>query len=366
VTFLHPEFLLWMSLPVGILFYFWLTQQSQQHDHFTPRAWEMLSVKDSTLGLHGRNTLFLIASLLLIIALSAPVVEEKKIPLPPQPLTIAMNISLRSVGEFDQLKHKALTLIDASDAPIALVAYDSYLYRIAPSSEDKASLKKLIYHLSPSVMHDLHADPTVLKRLPHPWIEISNTDPLTPKEQALVHPPKETTIYFPLFYLPLGLAMLLIGLGLISMSQRQSVALGIMVVLMVGSPPKIHAGMMDFRLLDGAVEAYHQGHYPQSATLFLAYQRLHDSPQVRYNLANAYFKSGNYDQATYWYAHVHPTDARLAQWVAFNQHQLPPIHSTNMHQKVIPKRIDETAHIKRKKREITEKSVGDTWLFRYE
>jgi tetratricopeptide (TPR) repeat protein len=328
MIFLHPEFLLWMSLPVGILFYFWLTQHIPQHLHFTPRAWKMLYVEETTLGLQGRNLLFLIASLLLILALSQPVVEERKIPLSPQPVTISLDISLRPIAEFEELKRKALTIIDASDAPIALVAYDTQLYRIAPSSEDKATLSRLIRHLSWRVMDDPHSDPTQCAKLPHPYIILSTTAPLTPQEQHFLHPKKEEVIYFPLFYLPLGVALLLIGLGLISMSKRESVALGMVAFLVVLVPPKANAGVMDFLVLKNAVEAYQKGHYSQSATLFLTYQRLHDTPQVRYNLANAYFKSGKYDQAAYWYAHVHTTDPHLAQWVAFNQRKLPHLTAT--------------------------------------
>jgi hypothetical protein len=363
VTFLHPEFLLWMTLPVGILFYFWLTQQPHQHDYFTPRAWEMLCVKESTLSLQGRNILFLLASLLLILALSEPVIEEKKIPLSPQPLTIALNISLRPVGEFDQLKHKALTLIDASDTPISLIAYDTHLYRITPSSEDKETLKILIHHLSPSVMHDSHTDPTVLERLPRPWIEVSSTAPLNSEEQKILHPKKEEVFYFPLFYLPLGLALLLIGLGLISMSKRESVTLGMIALLVILTPPKAEAGMMDFRLLRDAHHAYNHQNYGRSATLFLTYQRLHDSPQVRYNLANAYFKSGNYPQAAYWYAQVHPTDPQLAQWVAWNQRQLPHPQKRVPTNTPTPKRITN----KHQKRAISSHETrGETSLFLYQ
>ncbi len=329
MIFLHPEFLFWMSLPVGILFYFWLTQQPHQHHYFTPRAWKILYVEDATLGLKGRNLLFLIASFLLILALSQPVVEAKKIPLSPQPVTIALDISLRPIAEFEELKRKALTIITSSETSIAVVAYDTRLYRIAPSSEDKATLSRLVRHLSWRVMDDPHSDPTQCAKLPHPYIILSTTAPLTPQEQHFLHSKKEEVIYFPLFYLPLGMALLLIGLGLISMSKRESVALGMVAFLMVLTPQKADAGVMDFLVLKNAMEAYQKGHYPQSATLFLTYQRLHDTPQVRYNLANAYFKSGKYDQAAYWYAHVHTTDPHLARWVAFNQRKLPHLTTTS-------------------------------------
>ena len=363
MIFLHPEFLFWMSLPVGILFYFWLTQQPHQHHYFTPRAWKILYVHDATLGLKGRNLLFLIASFLLILALSQPVVEERKIPLPPQPVTIALDISLRPIAEFEKLKRKALTIITSSETSIAVVAYDTRLYRIAPSSEDKATLSHLIRNLSWRVMDDPHSDPTQLTLLPKPWIMVSNISPLTPQEQHFLHPKKEEVIYFPLFYLPLGLALLLIGLGLISMSKRESVILGMVAFLMVLTPPKADAGVMDFRLLTQAHQAYNHQDYVHSAQFFLTYQRLHDSPQVRYNLANAYFKSGKYDQAAYWYAHVHATDPHLAQWVAFNQQKLPILHTNDRTKKQSDNQKIVTQKVRNK--EMNNERIVATPLFAY-
>jgi tetratricopeptide (TPR) repeat protein len=126
----------------------------------------------------------------------------------------------------------------------------------------------------------------------------------------------------PLFYLPLGLTILLITLALSSMSKRQTVSLAMLALLFMGER-NLNAGILDFTILNHATKAYEAKEYTTSAKLFREYQYLHDSPQVRYNYANALFKAGDYEKARYWYEHVNATDPKLAKWVEFNKKKLP-------------------------------------------
>jgi tetratricopeptide (TPR) repeat protein len=98
----------------------------------------------------------------------------------------------------------------------------------------------------------------------------------------------------------------------------------------------IRAGVMDFRLLKQANYAYLHGEYDQSARLFGEYQRLHDSPQIRYNWANALFKAGHYERARYWYERVGTNDPKLKEWVEINLAKLP-IKNNEELQKVVKK-----------------------------
>ena len=67
------------------------------------------------------------------------------------------------------------------------------------------------------------------------------------------------------------------------------------------------------KLYDNAVQAYENGEYRKSAELFGEYQHLHDSPQVRYNRANALYMSGHYQEAVYWYGQVFTNDVVLKE-----------------------------------------------------
>lgn len=129
--------------------------------------------------------------------------------------------------------------------------------------------------------------------------------------------------------------MILIAIALSSMSKRQSVSMALVFMIFMGESD-IRAGVMDFRLLKQANDAYLHGEYDQSALLFGEYQRLHDSPQIRYNCANAYFKAGHYARARYWYERVVTDDPKLIEWVKINLAKLPIENSEEL-QKVVKK-----------------------------
>ena len=112
MSFLHPEFLFWMIPLVGVLFYFWFTQKRDNEYHFTPEALQKLRVSESNLDITGRNSLFLSASLLIIIALAQPVVQQEKIVEAPPTITIALDISTQPLLAFEQMKKNAMYLVD--------------------------------------------------------------------------------------------------------------------------------------------------------------------------------------------------------------------------------------------------------------
>lgn len=321
MSFNHSEFFLWMTPFVVVLFYFWLTQKSQEDHCFSKSALEKLRVSDQTWGLKGRNVLFLIASLLIITALAEPVMRGERIAVH-ETVTIALDISKRPVSEFEAMKKKAIRLVEKTEGSVALVAYDVKVYRISPSSEDKKTLTELILNLSPRVMNSPIADENRMRQqcAPSVVLVVSGEDKGEARDVDAVSPERWEAI--PLFYYPLGIAMLLIALALSSMSKRQSVSLAFLVLLFLGEKD-IHAGVMDFRLLDNAYRAYGSGEYAKSAELFGEYQRLHDSPEVRYNCANALFKSGKYEKARYWYERVVTDDPKLRKWVEINLAKLP-------------------------------------------
>lgn len=335
MRFLHPEFLFWMIPFVGVLFYFWFTQKRDNEYHFTPEALQKLRVSESNLDLTGRNSLFLSASLLIIIALAQPVVQQEKIVEAPPTVTIALDISTHSIIEFEAMKTNAMHLVDEFEGAIELLAFDSKVYRISPASKDRKTLKELIQNLSPHVMNtEISDENNVYAVCEASCIIVENKMPDKHIIETL-RKPNEHWIYFQLFYFPLGLAMILIAIALSSMSKRQSVSMALVFIIFMGESD-IRAGVMDFRLLKQANDAYLHGEYDQSARLFGEYQRLHDSPQIRYNCANAYFKAGHYARARYWYERVVTDDPKLIEWVKINLAKLPIENSEEL-QKVVKK-----------------------------
>lgn len=323
MSFLHPEFLFWMIPFVGVLFYFWFTQKRDNEYHFTPEALQKLRGSESNLDITGRNSLFLSASLLIIVALAQPVVQQEKFVEAPSTVTIALDISTYSIIEFEAMKTNARHLVDEFEGAIELVAFDSKVYRIAPASKDKKILKELIQNLSHNVMNTKISDEKNVRNVckTSGIAIVGNTMPGKHEIETL-RKPKEHWIYFQLFYFPLGLAMILIAIALSSMSKRQSVSMAFALMIFT-SQSDVHAGVMDFRLLEKANRAYTNKDYEQSARLFVEYQQLHDSPQVRYNCANAYFKAGHYEKARYWYERVVTDDPKLKEWVEINLAKLP-------------------------------------------
>jgi len=320
MSFNHSEFFLWMTPLILILFYFWLTQKPQGEHGFSERALEKLRVEDQTVGLAGRNILFLIASFLIITALAQPTMRGERLPDSPETLTIALDISKRPVSEFEIMKKKAIRLVERTEGAIEVVVYNENLYRIAPSSEDKTILKELIANLSPRIMTSSIANvQSVRQRSASSVIVIVSGD--TSSREVLIAP-QEQWEAVSLFYYPLGAAMLFIALALSSMSKRQSVSLAFLALLFLGEK-NLDAGVMDFRILESAYRAYESEKYAKSAELFGEYQRLHDSPQVRYNCANALFKAGKYEKARYWYERVVTDDPKLREWVNINLAKLP-------------------------------------------
>lgn len=335
MSFLHPEFLFWMIPFVGVLFYFWFTQKRDNEYHFTPEALQKLRVSESNLDLTGRNSLFLSASLLIIIALAQPVVQQEKIVEAPPAVTIALDISTHSIIEFEAMKTNAMHLVDEFEGAIELLAFDSKVYRISPASKDRKTLKELIQNLSSNVMiTEISDENNVYAVCEASCIIVENKMPDKHIIETL-RKPNEHWIYFQLFYFPLGLAMILIAIALSSMSKRQSVSMALVFMIFMGESD-IRAGVMDFRLLKQANDAYLHGEYDQSARLFGEYQRLHDSPQIRYNCANAYFKAGHYARARYWYERVVTDDPKLIEWVKINLAKLPIENSEEL-QKVVKK-----------------------------
>lgn len=349
-SFLHPEFFFWMVIPVVALFYLWMTQKSSEQSLFAPSALERLRPPPVTMGLVGRNRLFLIAALLLITAMAGPIaLEEGEDAAVRSNVLIAIDISRQSPENFARAKEGAIALIHGLRGEnVGVVAYDSAPYFVAPLSRDSYGVSELVRGLDPSQMQGGSGDMEgLISALKHHYEEGDDSlilVPLSSSSEGVVNggdltvipmEPGEATAAvveeiraaarknaplssIPLFFYPLGGAMLLIAIALSSMSQRRSVPVAAVLLTFATQGMELHAGVFDFTLLDEAVASYERGEYPKSAALFRSYRQKHDGPQIRYNLANALYRSGRYGEARMWYETIYTTDPVLREHVRYN------------------------------------------------
>jgi Ca-activated chloride channel family protein len=110
---------------------------------------------------------------------------------------------------------------------------------------------------------------------------------------------EEIEKYIPLFYYPIGLALLLLLIATSSMSRRESVHLPSMfilgLILLSGTGAK--AGLLDFVELKDAKEAYKHKDYAKSAKYYDAYAKDTESSEAYYNAGNALYKQKKYKEA---------------------------------------------------------------------
>ncbi len=128
---------------------------------------------------------------------------------------------------------------------------------------------------------------------------------------------KKKTIekHIPLFYIPLGAAMLLVLIALSSMTKRQKVHVPSSFVLFVGLAfllnSNLHAGVLDFMELKEAKQAYESENYEAAAKRYEEYAKRSKKAQAYYDAGNAYYKAGKYKKAAEMYKHVHTKESDL-------------------------------------------------------
>ena len=111
---------------------------------------------------------------------------------------------------------------------------------------------------------------------------------------------EEIEKYIPLFYYPVGLALILLLIATSSMSKRESVQVPSMFLLglfLFGITPSAKAGLLDFVELKDAKEAYSKQDYKKSAKYFDSYAKESESGEAYYNAGNAFYKQKKYKKA---------------------------------------------------------------------
>jgi len=119
--------------------------------------------------------------------------------------------------------------------------------------------------------------------------------------------------YIPLFYFPLGLALLLLLFAMSSMSKRQSVhvpSVALFFALLFVNP-SAEALVLDFLELEKGKKAYETGDYAQAAEVYAKHAQETQNSYSHYNAGNAYYKQGEFEKAIGHYENTRFHDKEL-------------------------------------------------------
>ena len=398
MTFLHPEFLYYMLPIVVILFGLLLTQKEAQANFFSDEVISKLRVSANTLTLKARNALFFLISVLIIIALSGPVIKDGKVEVKEKSadIMIALDISDSMLAtdvypnRLKLAKQKALELLRlAPNERIGVIAFAKNSYLVSPLSFDHDAVRFLLSKLDTtsiteqgtnlismlqvvnrSVKNDakkyilLLSDggdsrdyskeityakekgivvfvlgmgtkqgaPIKMKNgefikqngkiiisklnenianlaIKTGGVYISNVNSDRDVKAMLKEiensvkkkelKSQEIEKYIPLFYYPLGLALLLLLIATSSMSKRVKVEVpaAFILALFLAHPSNSNAGVLDFMDLKEAKQAYEHKDYAKSAKYYDAYAKSAKNDEGYYNAGNSLYKQGKYKEA---------------------------------------------------------------------
>lgn len=167
MTFLHPEFFYLMLPPVLVLFYFILTQKEPAAELFSGPVFERLRVNEKRLSLRQRNLIYLAVFILLIAAMSQPVITEATavVRAPDEALTVAVDISASMQTEdvypsrAAVAKAKLIALVaQAKRERIGVLAFGRDVYAVAPPTADKTALTELLDAFAPDTYAEKGTD----------------------------------------------------------------------------------------------------------------------------------------------------------------------------------------------------------------
>ncbi len=157
MIFLRPEYLVFMMIPLVVLFYFIVTGKSQIQTIFDEKILEKLTIDNDSLGRIGRNIMLFAALFLMIIALARPVLPKGEIKAAAQKinLLIALDISKsmlatdRYPNRLEFAKKKIYELLDKfKEAHVGVIAFADDGFLVSPVTEDTQTLKFLIDNLN--------------------------------------------------------------------------------------------------------------------------------------------------------------------------------------------------------------------------
>jgi len=122
---------------------------------------------------------------------------------------------------------------------------------------------------------------------------------------------KESKDYRELFYYPLGLAVLFMIFAFSSLPKKGSSLVWLMMIFALFSTEKAEAKIFDFLDIKKGEDAYKSKDYQKSLKYFQEVASSKKDAESFYDLANAYYKLGNYKGALKIYESLHTVDDEL-------------------------------------------------------
>jgi len=338
MEFLYPNVLYFMLPPLFVLFGLWLTQEAREAKLFEYEMLERLRVYPDALSLKVRNILFFLSAVFMIVALSGPMVLKQKVIFnhTTADIVFALDISSDMADDFYKAKKIISQIIQTSDknTRVGIIAFDDDVYLLSPLSFDHQGVLYLLQHLKSDVI--FRAKKNFMKLIDSVTYNakskylfvITNTQEDFSKEIALAKKKNihlffitpQTNIkeiqkiassfdtskiqqlqkYTPLFYYPLGLALLLFLIATSSLSSRWQKTF---LILFLFSFPlsNAKAGIFDFIQYHKAKQAYENGQYKIAEQIYLQYAKQKDEPTLYYDLANTFYKEKKYKKAIFFY-----------------------------------------------------------------
>jgi Ca-activated chloride channel family protein len=157
MTFLEPEYLWMMLIPILILFYLIISQKSALEVYFDEKILEKLRFDNNTLGRVGRNMLLFMALIMMIIALARPVKEKAEVSIKAKSIDmmVALDVSKSMMaGDYYPsrlafAKRRFVEFVDSfKEANIGVIAFSSQGFLVSPMTQDSTTLKYLVNNLS--------------------------------------------------------------------------------------------------------------------------------------------------------------------------------------------------------------------------
>lgn len=240
--FIYYQVLFLMLIPSFILMYLIITKKSKIENYFSKNALKKLSVSNKYFSNRTRNVMLFLALIFMIIALSRPVINEKK-----------QNIIYKS-------ENQTINQI--------LFSKSSFF---APNITENFNFLKIIDKYDSKI---------------------------SSQRNYLLY-----KTYTELFYYPLGIGIFLLLIAFSSLPNftKNKTLILIFFSLIFIQNPLYSFSIIDFKIISEANEAYENQKYEEASSNF---QKI-DSNEFRdYNLANSLYKSNEFEKAIELYKNI--------------------------------------------------------------
>jgi len=350
MTFLHPDFI-YLMLPILIILFVLLVTQSEKYEQFfSLDALKRLRVESDQLSSRARNIFYFLMLFFLVIALAEPVLERgsARIVQDEQRHYIVIDGSVngveQAVSELQQILERY------RGVEVGLMLFDERLKIVSPVTSDTTLLQERLCVLDDCLQRSEHVSAEIeaetlftgdgqyflqliesgdeevtLTRIRglYEGVSVSAVSFVEMEERLkrLSMYQKEVLrpIYFHLFVLPIGFAMLMFIFASSSFYRGEQYHLPILLsILLFGIPERLDAALWNDTHLQEAKAAYQKGDYLRSARIYESYGIAYESRESIYNAANGYYRAGSYARAVALYQSINFVDETQNRMLYYN------------------------------------------------